>query len=123
MLSRTHRITGGALPGKKRRLNPCLIPHAEYIVRSSYTTTHNLFNQICYFLLLETKGFEHVGYVTTSSNYTKAPILRLIKFTCSNLFSRNFNISCYLLAFCFALRSMLVSNVTVNSITKIVDSF
>ena len=44
-----------------------------YIVRYSYTATHNLFNQICYFLLLETKGFEHVGFVTMNSNYTQGP--------------------------------------------------
>ena len=73
MVSRTQRVTGGTSPGKNRRLTPCLIHHTVYIVRSSYSTTHNLFSQMCYFLLLETKGFEHVGYVTMNSNYTQGP--------------------------------------------------
>ena len=73
MVSMTHKMTGGTSPGKKRRLTPCLIPQTEYIVCSSYTTTHNPFNQICYFLLLETKDFEHVGYVAMNSNYNQGP--------------------------------------------------
>ena len=115
IVSRMHRVTCGMSPGKKWRLIPWLIPHTKYIVCSSYKRTHNLFNQICYFLLLETKGFGNIGYATMSFNYTQ----RLTKFPFSNLFSRYFKISLYLLAFHFVLRSMLVSNPTVNSRAKI----
>ena len=122
MISRTHRVTGGTSPGKKRRLTPCLIPHTEYLVHFSYTTTHNLFNQVCYFLLLETRGFEHVGYITMNSNYSQDPHIKVDEIYFCKLFSRDFSIFLYLLAFRFVLKSRLVLNPTFNSRTKIVDS-
>ena len=122
MVSRTHRVTGGMSPGKKRRLTQCLIPHTKYIVRSSTAATRNLLNLIEYPISCcwKPKALNMLVTLLWVPTIPTTTILRLTKFTFSNLL---FNISLNLLAFRFVLRPMLVSNQTDNSRTKIVDSF
>ena len=60
--------------------------------------------------MLETKGFQHVGYVTMNSNYTEGPNTWVDKIHFFKFIFRRLYISLYLLAFHFMLRSLLVSN-------------